>query len=80
MSTSLENAHKIAQAAGCIDYLKNSPHISDLLRAEAKQHAENLHDIATELAGDRVDEVYCPDDATSLTLVQAAGLTCTCEA
>lgn len=80
MSTALEHAHQIARAAGCIDYLKNSPHISDALRAAAKQHAETLHDIATELAGDRVDEVYCPEDEAGITLVQAAGRTCTCEA
>ena len=80
MSTPLEQAHKIAKAASCIDYLKNSPHISDTQREEATQHAETLHDIATELAGDRVDEVYCPEDEPSLSMVQAAGLTCTCEA
>jgi hypothetical protein len=76
MPTSLETAHKIASAAGCIDYLKNSPDLSDTLRAEAKQHAENLHDIATEMAGDRLDEIYAPDDEFKLSLVQAAGLLC----
>jgi len=76
MPTRLETAHKIAQAAGCIDWLKNSPNLSELLRAEAKQHAENLHDIATEMAGDRLDEIYVEDDEDTLSLIQAAGLLC----
>lgn len=76
----IEMAHKIANAAGCIDYLKQSPHISDTCRAEAAQHVNALHDIATYLAGDRLHDVYGPDDASDeIRKILAAGR-CVCEA
>lgn len=76
----LEMAHKIARAAGCMDWLKKSPHISDSCRAEAMQHVTELHDIATHLAGDKVHEVYGPDDSEADNrLILAAGQ-CMCEA
>jgi hypothetical protein len=77
MPTRLENAHKIARAASCLDYLKNSHSISTTDRAEAKQHAEYLHDIATEMAGDQANEIYAPDDNDLISVSSAARL-CVC--
>lgn len=54
--TNFEKAQKIAAAAMYID--DNKPaHIVDH-HTEAFRHAEFLHDLAEELAGDRVGEIY----------------------
>lgn len=75
----IEMAHKIANAAGCIDYLKQSPHISDTCRAEAAQHVNELHEVATQLAGDCPQDVYRPDESDDIRKILAAGQ-CVCEA
>jgi hypothetical protein len=67
----------IASAAACLDDLHKAPIYGEVYResrAAAEQHIKNLHDIATAMAGDQVDEVYAPDDSNPLTLIQAAGL------
>ena len=62
----LQMALDIAQAASCFDDLQSAPlggvvwHES---MAAAKEYIAKLHDIAIKLAGEQVDDVYCPDDA-----------------
>ena len=61
-------AHQIAHAASLLDELKNVSPIVEQRRPADR--VEQLHDIAHMLAGDRVNEVYAPDDAA------ATGTTC----
>ncbi len=71
-------AHKIAEAACCMDWLKQTPHISDLCRAEATQYVNDLHNIAMQLAESSVDQVYGKNDtADDICKIQAAGQ-CVC--
>lgn len=56
----LAMAHRGADAACCLDALKNI-HAPDE-RTYAEAHVTALHDIAQQLAADRADEVYAPDD------------------
>lgn len=56
-------AKKLADAASCFDHLK---HIyAGKNRAEAIEHVAFMHDLATELAGDRADEIYPPEEHES---------------
>ena len=60
----IQIAHDIAHAAACMDDLQ-SESCTGLAymqtRERAKAHVKRLHDIAEELAGPRVAEIYAPD-------------------
>lgn len=60
----LAMAHRIASAASCLDVLKIIHAPAD--RAEAEAHVTALHDIAEQLAADRADEVYAPEEPASV--------------
>lgn len=55
----MQIAIQIADAAACMDHLKNLPTPAE--RTEAAEHVKKLHNIAAELAGSRVLEIYGPD-------------------
>lgn len=78
MHTCLEMAKTIADAACCLDWGKSNvdftPKILAEIRADMAILSIKLHDIATQLAGDQVHEVYGPDEEEQLTITQAAGL------
>ena len=57
-----ELAEKVADAAAYLDILKNTR--SPAERIKAAVHVEALHDAAEYLAGDRVNELYAPDDGS----------------
>lgn len=56
----LAAAHTLADTAAWIDDVKFK--LPEPLKQEGAEMAEALHDIAQALAGDRVDEVYAPED------------------
>jgi hypothetical protein len=64
-SENLQLSLDIAQAAACFDDLQSSP-MSRVIWPDSMDsvvaHVAKLHDIAIKLAGDQVDEVYCPDN------------------
>ena len=55
-----EIAKQIADAASFFDGI-NQAHVGHE-REQAIQHIEALHDIAEALAGDRVNEIYAPEE------------------
>ena len=57
-------AHQIAEASSCLDWLRSataSAQSQNEAKDEAPLHVLNLQRIATELAGDRVQEIYATD-------------------
>lgn len=61
MDQNFELATQFADAASTLDWMKN--YAPECERAAASEQVEKLHDKAQELAGDRVHEIYCPEDA-----------------
>lgn len=59
--TDFTRANQVANAAGFFDAMRAM--LPRQFKAEAEQHVERLHDIAGQLAGDRVHEIYPPDDS-----------------
>lgn len=77
---SLKFAHQIAKAATCLDDLHTAPMTSTTYWQSCKaaaDHIANLHNIAIFLAGNKVNEVYAPDDNDQISVQQAAGV-CVC--
>lgn len=60
----MELASQLAHIAAELDWLKKSG--TDEQQAAAQAHIEKLYDIAEQLAGTRVDEIYAPSDGSEL--------------
>jgi len=58
----LKLARMVADAAVFFDFAKGALVASE--RVGAREHVEALHDVAMALAGDRVKEVYGPEEVT----------------
>jgi hypothetical protein len=75
MPSNIEMAHSIASAAACLDDLQSARPGSPVYlqtRAAAIYHANKLHGIAQQLAGDRGHEIYQPADASLHLITRAA--------
>ena len=59
----MQMAHDIVDAASALDWAQSVLTVEHVeLQTAAKLHVEKLHDIATDLCGSRVLEVYGPEE------------------
>lgn len=64
MKSPFEKAKEFSACASKLDDMDKTSFSPDLLK-RVVSCVEQMHDLAIELAGDRVDEIYCPDDNPS---------------